>query len=279
MSSLTLVIPTYNEAHRWKAAYWEDLLLLDYVRWIFVDDGSTDSSYERLMELNQHSRCQVLRLPSNQGKGEAVRAGMNHFFNSNYAKIAEGTGPVVNGDSMLGFMDADGSIEKADIIRLAGVARSRIDFADLSAKNDDAGKVDAVWSSRVGLNGRRIQRRLSRHYLGRIINSLLGFHISHIPYDPQCGFKIFSPSLRLKASLEEPFKTRWFFDLEIILNWEKANQSHIRIWEEPLDSWQEISGSHLSFRNSFRIAREMAYVAIHGRRASRGNKRGIKIGS
>lgn len=270
MSSLTLVVPTYNEAHRWKAAYWEDLLLLDYVQWIFVDDGSTDSSYERLMELSQPLRWQVLRLPSNRGKGEAVRAGMNHFFNSNEAKIAEGSSSTAHGDSLLGFMDADGSIEKADIIRLLGVAISRIDFEDPTMKRDDAGKVDAVWSSRVGLNGRRIQRRLSRHYLGRIINSLLGFHIPHIPYDPQCGFKIFFPSSRLKASLEEPFKTRWFFDLEIILNWEKVNQSHIRIWEEPLDSWQEISGSHLSFRNSFSVAREMAYVAIHGRRASRG---------
>lgn len=279
MISLTLVVPTYNEAHRWRAAYWEDLLLLDHIQWIFVDDGSTDSSYERLMDLSQTSKYQVLRLASNRGKGEAVRAGMNHFLHSQNVGVDTGSSPAFSGESLLGFLDADGSIEKADIIRLLGVAKMRIDFGGPTLSSDNRGKVDSIWSSRVGLSGRQIQRRLSRHYLGRMINSLLGLQIPYIPYDPQCGFKIFWPSSSLKAALATPFKTHWFFDLELMLNWAKANQSHLRIWEEPLDSWCEISGSHLSFRNAFSVAREMVQIAIDGRRLVRGSERGMENGS
>lgn len=279
MVSLTLVVPTFNEAHRWSASYWEDLLLLEDVRWIFVDDGSTDDSHELLTELSQPSKYQILRFTSNRGKGEAVRAGMNHFIDSISATNYDGSSPTVHRESLLGFLDADGSIGKADIIELLEIAKSRIDFEDMDLKIGLGGKVDTIWASRVGLSGRRIERRLSRHYLGRVINSVLGNFIPSIPYDPQCGLKIFRPSSRLKASLATPFKTRWFFDLEIMFNWEKANKASIRIWEHPLDSWHEIPGSHLSFRNFFGVAKEMAQIAIDGRKLTRDTERGKEIGS
>lgn len=59
--------------------------------------------------------------------------------------------------------------------------------------------------------------------------------------------------LSLDNALQEPFVTRWFFDLEIILKWQRENNSGVNIWEEPLETWKEISGSHLSVFNAFSI--------------------------
>jgi glycosyltransferase involved in cell wall biosynthesis len=279
MVLLTLVVPTYNEAHRWNATYWEDLLSMDDLQWIFVDDGSTDNTYERLIELPYPTKYQILRLASNQGKGEAVRAGMNHFIHLSDGNFNRTANSEINRNNLLGFLDADGAIGKRDISRLLGIAKSRINFEDSISEYGHGEKCDAVWASRVGLRGRKIQRRLTRHYLGRAINSLLGIHIPDIPYDPQCGFKMFALSSSLRECIDLPFKTRWFFDLEILLSWKKVTRKAIRIWEEPLDSWQEIPGSHLSFRNSFRVAQEIVKISLVSRRINRSNERGKDIGS
>jgi glycosyltransferase involved in cell wall biosynthesis len=266
MAKLTLVVPIFNESHRWQDAYWNELLSLEWIRWIFVDDGSTDESYEKLIELPKAVSYEILRLPRNLGKGEAVRAGILHFFESQEAGVDFRPQNPDKLCKLIGFIDADGSISKFDILRIFEIAESKIKLKTLPVRKNLDLMVNAVWSSRVALNGRNIERKFSRHYIGRAINTFLSPNFDAIPYDPQCGFKIFEASSEFRNALKEPFITRWFFDLEIILKWERENNSVINIWEEPLETWKEISGSHLRFFNVFSILRELYKVVIESRR-------------
>ena len=81
---LTIVIPAFNEAHRlgagmerFDAAVAAGAIDLDRTELIVVDDGSTDataSTAESLLAAFPHHR--VIRLPLNQGKGAALRTGL-----------------------------------------------------------------------------------------------------------------------------------------------------------------------------------------------------------
>ena len=42
--SVTLVVPCYNEAGRWQADYWRELVRPGDLDVLFVDDGSTDAT-------------------------------------------------------------------------------------------------------------------------------------------------------------------------------------------------------------------------------------------
>lgn len=273
MTNLTLVVPFFNESHRWQDVYWSELLELDWVRWIFVDDGSTDQTYEKLLKLPELAKYEIVRLSTNQGKGEAVRAGILHFFESQDSDTAIVRQTYTEFRDLVGFIDADGSITKSDISRIFEIAKTKIGLKSEPGRNYLNPPVNAIWSSRVALNGRNIERKISRHYIGRIINTILSPNFHSIPYDPQCGFKIFEASEDLKNSIAAPFKTRWFFDLEIILKWQRENNSELIIWEEPLETWKEISGSHLSIINFFSILREVLNIIFESRENLKKSKR------
>ena len=94
---LSVVIPAYNESHRIEAtlsAVQQYMEGRDYsYEVIVVDDGSRDDTVARVQALAAHwPALRVVRLPSNQGKGAAVRTG-----------CLEATGERVL------FMDADHS--------------------------------------------------------------------------------------------------------------------------------------------------------------------------
>lgn len=77
---VSLVIPLYNEAEslpELQAALAAALMpYADRCEMIFVDDGSTDGSFERLKALREgDKRVKVVRLRSNQGKAVALAAG------------------------------------------------------------------------------------------------------------------------------------------------------------------------------------------------------------
>jgi len=77
---VSLVIPLYNEAEslpELHAALAAALMpYADRCEMIFVDDGSTDGSFERLKALREgDKRVKVVRLRSNQGKAVALAAG------------------------------------------------------------------------------------------------------------------------------------------------------------------------------------------------------------
>lgn len=248
MGSL-LVVPCFNEAHRWQGEYWADLTSTADVHWLFVNDGSSDHTAEILRALAQLPNVDYLDLPVNGGKGEATRLGMLWAFKNDHRAF-----------QAVGFMDADGAFRRADIQRL--VSR----FTELQANGD----VDAVWSSRVALAGRDIRRSQVRHYVGRAVATLLSVGSDPLPYDTQSGLKFFRPSEDLRSCLRQPFSTRWLFEIEMLTRWKQVTGESMRIREEPLEFWEDIAGSTITRRESARIARELWQVKRLQRRQTLG---------
>ena len=232
--NLTLVVPVFNEAKRWNKVYWSQVLAISNINWIFVDDGSSDNTSEILAELENLTNVRVLELSLNLGKAEAIRFGFNHYFaNHSLTSLKK---------SFIGYIDADEAFNPEEISR----------FLNLSVHDSNnlvSQGFQAIWSSRVQLRGRRIERKKYRHYLGRIIISFLGSASPTIPYDSQSGFKIFVADEFLPQVFIEKFKTKWFIDLEIATRYQHISKSQLRIWEEPLLFWKDICGSAIKIRS------------------------------
>lgn len=238
MSTL-LVIPCFNEERRWHREYWIDLAGLPDVHWLFVNDGSSDRTAAILEELRHLANVDVLNLHRNTGKGEATRAGMLRGLNVGLSEFAH-----------VGFMDADGAFSRGDVEATCKKSKELSMVAD----------IDAVWSSRVALAGRDIQRSPARHYVGRVVATLLSVGADPLPYDTQAGLKIFRVSSDLRACLTNPFETRWLFEVELLARWKKMTGRSMRIWEEPLEFWKDVGGSKITGRESARIVRELWHV-------------------
>ena len=229
--NIILVVPCYNEEHRWVDSYWEQICSIPNLVICFVNDGSKDLTSLKIRPIIQGSSHVLLELSENVGKAEAIRRGIN--------KMIEQENPAG-----IGFLDADGAFSISD------VKKQIVIFLDFALKDSNP---PAVWSSRVQLAGRAIERDLLRHYLARILVTLLAFRLKFKVYDTQSGLKIFPYSQTLHECLIQPFRTRWFIDLEIFLRWRKISGSDMDIWEEPLLGWQDISGSKLSGRQYFMV--------------------------
>lgn len=243
-----LVVPCFNEAGRWNGDYWSDLFSLDDVYWLFVDDGSTDTTgsvAEATGGRHPRGSVSVLRLPENRGKGEAVRHGL-------LAALDHSSRPTA-----VGFVDADGAFVRADIHRILELQRSMSD------------RCDAVWSSRVAFAGRDVQRSQFRHYVSRAIATIICWRDSTIPYDTQSGLKVFAVSDTLRTVLAEPFRTRWMFELEILARWRQLEHRPLQVWEEPLLRWRDMVGSRITGREVIRIAREVSTIKRVQRKARR----------
>jgi hypothetical protein len=58
----------------------------------------------------------------------------------------------------------------------------------------------------------------------------------------------------------QKFKTRWFVDLEILLRFNQMNHKVLRVWEEPLNKWDDVSGSKIRGLQLFQIFRDILIV-------------------
>src|SRR5687768_1856087 len=79
--AISVVIPVYNEELNVEELYQRLARVLqgDDVEFLFVDDGSSDRTYERLEELVvRDSRVQALRLRRNFGQTAALSAAIDH---------------------------------------------------------------------------------------------------------------------------------------------------------------------------------------------------------
>jgi len=244
---VALVVPVFNEAHRWNESYWLQLVATGNCALAFVNDGSTDSSGLNLSRLVARCRPRevtVLNNPQNLGKAESVRRGLNHFVMNGF-----------DGDrDYVGFLDADGAFSLTEVERFIGIARR-------SAHHYGVSKPDAIFSSRVALSGRRIDRNLGRHYVARLVHTLLGIRHRNLPYDTQSGLKIFRCSPDLIQVLGVPFVTRWLFELEMILRFRSSHRSFV-IREEPLEEWRDVAGSTITNREFIRIAFEFLKIVV-----------------
>ena len=216
MGRAQIVVPCFNEAARLRGdAFRAFCARVADVDFLFVNDGSSDATLERLRELERAlpGRVGVLDLPRNGGKAEAVRLGMRAALKSD-ADAA-------------GYWDADLATPLEEIPRFQAVLRERPE-------------VDLVLGSRVQLLGRTVRRSATRHYLGRVFATAVSQVLRLAVYDTQCGAKLLRNRPELAALFDEPFCVNWTFDVELIARLLRRGS---RLYELPLDRWEDVAGS------------------------------------
>ena len=239
ISKIAIVIPCYNEATRFNTKYFEEIQAITDVKLFFVNDGSLDSTTTVLNEFCLKFGSQIVDLPKNIGKSNAIRSGM----------LAAISNQVDFKADAIAFLDADAAFTIQSVQQGVEIARR------LTGDG-----VDVFISSRVSLSGRKIARKTHRHIIGRLIVTILGMKFKDVPYDPQSGFKIFKVQRSLLKSLESPFRTRWFGDIEILTRLKKFSSAPLKIWEEPVLGWQDVQGSKIRFRGSLLIFIELIHI-------------------
>ncbi|MDE3224118.1 MAG: glycosyltransferase family 2 protein [Nitrospirota bacterium] len=232
MLSLSVIIPAYNEAQR----------ILPYVQHItayldqrnqpyeilVVDDGSRDETAAVVEQFQaQHQAVRLVRLPTNRGKGHAVRTGMQQ----------------AQGELRL-MADADGATPIQELERLEAAIHNG---ADLAIGSRPLAYSDARY---------KVQVRWHRSWAGNLFNwfvQRLG-----IPgiRDTQCGFKLFHANVA-RDLFSVSRIDGYGFDLELLY---VAQRRGYQIAEVPIN-WADQPGSKvLVLRDGFRMFRELLAV-------------------
>ncbi|KAK9813146.1 hypothetical protein WJX72_009856 [[Myrmecia] bisecta] len=255
--SLSIVIPAYNEAARLPATLDETLVYLQRRRdrqgphftyeVIIVDDGSTDDTVRVAFDYVRKygfDAVRVLRLPSNRGKGYAVKVGM---------MIARG--------ELLLFMDADGATRVSDVERLEQDMHKLLtgtpDAPVAKTKLGAAGLAMSV-GSRAHMEQQAIAKRTwARNFLMHGFHFLVMFVAGGAVRDTQCGFKLFTRRAARTLFTNQRLQ-RWCFDVELIY---LAKRLGIPIAETAVN-WTEIPGSKIKITSMIHMAWELVAILV-----------------
>ena len=219
---LIIVVPCYNEERRLPVGEFRAFRLEGArVEFCFVNDGSRDGTLRVLQDLSKEdpARFSVVDQQPNRGKAEAVRRGMLEAF---------GRKP-----DLVGFWDADLATPLDQIGEFIKIFRARPE-------------IEMVFAARVRLLGRSISRNPKRHYVGRVGATLISSSLGLAVYDTQCGAKIFRATEAVRELFENPFLSRWIFDVEIIARYvQKRGRDAAAgaIYELPIQVWHDVQGS------------------------------------
>ncbi|MDA7950920.1 MAG: glycosyltransferase [Pirellulaceae bacterium] len=243
---VTLVVPCYNEEQRFQSrAFSEFAGQSPSIRFLFVNDGSTDRTETILKGLCQENGRQFayLGLAKNSGKAEAVRQGLCEALTQ-------------KGD-IVGFWDAD----------LAAPLGNLVDLLPLF---ENYPSLEIVLGSRFPLAGRVIQRKASRAFLGRCFSKVASTLCGLKLYDSQCGAKLFRVTPTLTKLFSHPFQSSWIFDVEFLARHlalkETTSAGKLKqdiwgtIYEHPLRHWHEVKGSKLRSRDFLVAAGELLKI-------------------
>jgi dolichyl-phosphate beta-glucosyltransferase len=223
--SLSLVIPAYNEANRLDS----QSRVFEYIRrnfkkpeFIYVDDGSSDGTYLRLLEYQKENpQVRILRHERNLGKGKAVRTGM---------EAATG--------SLVLFSDVDFSTPIEEIQKLLPYIRSGFDIAFGSR---------ALPDSNV-----EIRQSLLRQATGKIGNAIVQTLLL-LPFsDTQCGFKLYRAEA-LQTILPRLTINGFAFDMEMLA---VASVHGLKAVEVPV-TWRNVLDSRVRPMHNLEVLRDV----------------------
>lgn len=247
-SSVVIVVPVFNEIQRFDIKYWEEILSAKDVGLIFVNDGSSDgskemldNSIEYLSKVFPSSRSTVIHLNRNYGKSYAVQTGIKAAY-----RLDENPQTLV-------FLDSDGAFLSSEILEKI----NNYKYIQICNASEIHCGLPYFWSSRVALSGTKIDRKLSRHYLNRIIMTILCWGMPVAPYDSQAGFKIFPACHHVLNLFNHSFRTKWLFDLELYMRINELNLLGLNnpgrsdkkgVIEFPIQYWRDVPGSKISLR-------------------------------
>jgi dolichyl-phosphate beta-glucosyltransferase len=234
MQKICIIIPCYNEAGRLDVKR-----LCDFMdthpdcSFMGVNDGSTDNTLPILEDLAKKYPAQFVafNMPANGGKAEAVRHGLLQAHKA-------------GGFDYYGYWDADFS-----------TALEEIDWFIYFSEGKLTHKI--IIGSRIARLGANVDRKMLRHYLGRIFATSIANILRIRIYDSQCGAKLVQADI-VERIFTEPFISRWFFDVEVFFRFiKKMNGTSKDILEVPLRAWREIGGSKLKLSDFFKAPYEL----------------------
>tara|TARA_B100000287_G_scaffold425463_1_gene471812 strand:- start:2896 stop:3627 length:732 start_codon:yes stop_codon:yes gene_type:complete len=217
INSLSIIFPCYNEEYRLKDTI-KDLekfckkKKFKKVEIIFVDDGSTDSTYKILKNIKKQnillkSKIKVLSYVQNRGKGYALKYGVK------FAKY----------DWIL-TIDTDISV-------------STLQIFDWIKKYKISKNYKIYFGSR-NIIGSNIKYQLHRKLIGLIFIGIIKILFNINLFDTQCGFKLYNKTVAKK--IFSNLQCMGFsHDIEIVLLAKKFN---FKIKELPV-KWIHKKGS------------------------------------
>ncbi len=236
--NITLMIPCFNEESRldlfkFKEGRQQSKSLGINLSFLFVDDGSTDGTRAMIeRHCKENPEDSFFSTPENLGKANVLQKAF-------MAKLSS-----QSQNDWIGYWDADLATPLSEIPRM-------IKFLEFYPEET----VSSIWGSRISRLGSSIKRQLHRHYLGRIFVTIVSFLLNVKAYDSQCGAKLFKLEVA-KLAFQEPFISRWIFDIEILLR-----LRDYKIVEYPLLNWEDIPGSKVKiFREIFRVGRDILKI-------------------
>lgn len=233
-SPTLLVIPCFNESNR-LPSFLQDLgKTFDgtcKVSIQVVDDGSDTTEQSKLRHvLNQVRERWPFIMPlvscaENLGKGGAIYEGWRNAGDADW----------------LAFADADGSCSASEIHRLMGVLDSLPE------------SVAGLFASRIKMLGRKVERNLHRHLIGRIYATLVSNILNIEVYDSQCGLK-FVRARAFEAVRQDLTLKRFAFDVDLLAS---LLNKGLEVREEPID-WHEVPGGKVHLvSDSLRMLRDV----------------------
>lgn len=229
MTSISIIIPAYNEGQRLPATLDSVLAYLGAREWLFseivlVDDGSTDDTVAVAEQfIATHPSVRLLRNPGNRGKGYAVRHGMLE----------------ARGEWRL-FSDADLSAPIEELDKLLAAVRE--------------------YKASVAIGSRALDRSLIqihqskfRENAGRIFNLCVRL-LTGLPFwDTQCGFKLFEARAAREVFRRQQLE-RFGFDVEVLfiarrlgfktvelpVRWSHAEGTKVRMLHDSLNMFLDL---------------------------------------
>jgi dolichol-phosphate mannosyltransferase len=218
---LSIVVPCYNEARTLRTCLKRTLAIQNealQLEIIVVDDASTDDSLAIARDFaSQHSEVTVLQHEINQGKGAALRTG-----------IQKATGEIV------AIQDADLEYNPRDLTRM------------MEPILEDT--ADVVLGTRFTLSG--VHRVLYFwHYLGNRVLTLLSNMLTDLNLtDMECCYKVFRREVIQSIRVQE---SRFGIEPELVA---KVAQMRLRIYEMGVSyagrTYEE--GKKIGVRDGFR---------------------------
>lgn len=238
-SQTVVVIPCFNEERRLRlSAFGSYLSSSNSAHVFFVDDGSNDGTLSLLLRFQRRHplSCTVAKLSQNCGKAEAVRQGM--------------LTAIHGGAQLVGYWDAD-------------LATPLWEISHMQAVLSRDPETMLVIGIRERLLGRRIHRSIARRSLG-YLSALLTRSLTRLgTRDTQCGAKLFRATETLERSLRCGFRSRWLFDVELLMRMQrKLGPLRDFAYEMPLDCWAEQGGSKVSTSAYLRSLRDLLGLTL-----------------